>query len=221
MKPYQKAFIKFCLENGALKFGEFKLKSGRISPYFFNAGMFSDGVAFSNLAKFYSAAVNEGFARTDYDLLFGPAYKGITLATVTSMGLAEMGFNVPVCFNRKEAKDHGEGGVMIGAPLKDKKALLIDDVITAGTTIREAVEIAKREAGVLVGIVIALNRQEIGLKSELSAIQEVEKEFGLKVASIVSRDDLIEYLQETPELAQYLPAMLAYKADYGAKPDGF
>ena len=215
MKQYQRDFIHFCLENGALRFGEFVLKSKRISPYFFNAGHFCTGKAYLSLAQFYSEAVVEQFQRNEYDLLFGPAYKGITLATCTSMGLAQKDINVPVCFNRKEAKDHGEGGMMIGAPLKDQRALLIDDVITAGTTIREAVDIAQKEGGSLAGIVIALNRQEIGLHSNLSAIQEVEKEFKLKVASIISMDDLILYLQETPHLQKHLDAMLAYRAQYG------
>jgi len=217
MKQYQRDFIKFCLDNGALVFGEFTLKSKRISPYFFNAGNFSDGVAYLNLVEYYSEGIVEGFKSSDYDMLFGPAYKGITLATCASIGLAQKGVKVPVCFNRKEPKDHGEGGVMIGASLKGKRALLVDDVITAGTTIREAVGIAQREGGVLAGIVIALNRQERGLQSELSAIQEVEKEFSLKVVSIVSRDDLITYLRETPGLQKYLPAMLEYKEQYGIK----
>ena len=157
----------------------------------------------------------EHFQRSDYDLLFGPAYKGITLATCASIGLAEKGINTPVSFNRKEAKDHGEGGMIIGTPLKGQRALLIDDVITAGTTIREAVDITKKEDGSLAGIVIALDRQEVGLNSTLSAIQEVEKTFKLKVASILSMDDLIEYLQETPHLQKHLDAMRAYRAQYG------
>lgn len=217
MRQYQTDFIKFCLDSGALQFGEFVLKSKRISPYFFNAGKFSTGEMYWNLSKFYSAAICENFTLANYDMLFGPAYKGITLATCASIGLAQRGVNIPVCFNRKEEKDHGEGGLIIGTPLKNKKALLIDDVITAGTTVREAVDIAKREDGSLAGIVIAVNRQEIGLKSQFSAIQEVEKEFGLKVISIISRDDLIEYLHETPSLQEYLPAMLAYKAQYGVQ----
>ena len=217
MQEYQRAFIKFCLEGGALKFGEFKLKSGRMSPYFFNAGMFSDGATFLKLAEFYASAIKDNFLVTDYDLLFGPAYKGITLATVASMGLANAGVNKPVCFNRKEAKDHGEGGVMIGASLKGKRALLVDDVITAGTTIREAVAIAQREQGALAGIVISLNRQEVGLKSEFSAVQEVEREFNLKVAAIVSMTNLIEYLENSSEYKEYLPAMLAYRQQYGVK----
>ncbi len=218
MKPYQRDFITFCIDQGALYFGEFLLKSKRVSPYFFNAGHFSDGRAYLNLAHFYAEAVMEHFKPTEYDLLFGPAYKGITLATCTSMGLAEKGLNVPVCFNRKERKDHGEGGMMIGAPLKNQRALLIDDVISAGTTIREAVDITQKEGGSLAGILIALNRQEIGLQSSLSAIQEVEKEFQFKVASIISRDDLMAYLEETPALQKHLPAMRAYQAEYGALP---
>lgn len=215
MKDYQRAFIEFCLAAGALKFGEFKLKSGRMSPYFFNAGMFNEGATFLKLAEFYAAAIKDNFAAQDYDLLLGPAYKGITLATVASMGLANIGINKPVCFNRKEAKDHGEGGLMIGAPLKGKRALLVDDVITAGTTIREAVAIAKREGGTLAGIVISLNRQEIGLQTKLSAIQEVEQEFKLKVAAIITLDNVIEYLKNNSAYQTYLPLMLAYQKQYG------
>jgi orotate phosphoribosyltransferase len=215
MKPYQREFIAFCLEHGALQFGSFVLKSKRTSPYFFNAGHFSDGQAYLRLATAYAETVIQNFQPSQYDILFGPAYKGITLATCTSMGLAERDLNISVCFNRKEAKDHGEGGVMIGASLAGKRALLIDDVITAGTTIREAVHIAQREGGSLAGIVIALDRQEIGLNSPLSAIQEVSKEFNLRVAPIISRDDLIEYLQDTPGLKQHVSAMLDYKAEYG------
>ena len=218
MKPYQRDFIRFCIEEGALYFGEFILKSKRISPYFFNAGHLSNGRAYLNLARFYAEAVMEHFKPSEFDLLFGPAYKGITLATCTSMGLAEKGLNIPVCFNRKEYKDHGEGGMMIGAPLKNQRALLIDDVISAGTTIREAVKITQKEGGCLAGIVIALNRQEIGLQSTLSAIQEVEKEFQLKVAAIISRDDLIAYLEETPTLQKHLPAIRAYQTEYGVMP---
>lgn len=215
MKPYQRAFIEFCLANGVLKFGEFKLKSGRISPYFFNAGLFKTGKAFAQLAEFYAAAINEHFTPSEYDLLFGPAYKGITLATAASIGLANRGLDIPVCFNRKEVKDHGEGGLMIGEPLKGKRALLIDDVVTAGTTIRDSVAIAAREGGSLAGIVIALDRQEHGLASKQSAIQEVEQTYHLRVAHIITRDDLLTYLQQTPALKQHVAAMLQYKAQYG------
>lgn len=215
MKEYQRQFIQLCLDNGVLRFGEFVLKSKRISPYFFNGGNFYTGNAYLNLGKFYAETVLENFTLAEYDILFGPAYKGITLATCTSIGLAQKNINIPICYNRKEAKDHGEGGIMVGAPLSHKRAILIDDVITAGTTIREAVNITKQENGKLVGIVIALDRQEIGLKSNLSAIQEVENEFGIKVASIICLSDLIEYLQETPELVQHIPAMLNYKKQYG------
>lgn len=215
MQEYQKEFIRFCLDAGALKFGEFILKSGRQSPYFFNAGMFKDGNSFLQLAKFYAMAITENFKDSEFDLLFGPAYKGITLATVASMGLAQMGKRVPVCFNRKEKKDHGEGGVMIGEPLKGKRALLIDDVITAGTTIREAVEITNAEHGSLAGIVIALNRQEIGLNSKLSAIQEVENTYHLKVISIITMEHLIEYVHNNDKLSSHLEALNNYRKIYG------
>lgn len=215
MQPYQSEFIAFCLECGVLKFGEFTLKSGRVSPYFFNAGLFKTGRAFLRLGEFYAAAIQAHFPPSDYDLLFGPAYKGIPLATAASIGLAKQGLDVPVCFNRKEVKDHGEGGVMIGASLKHQRALLIDDVITAGTTVRESLDLMAQESGTLVGIMIALNRQEVGLSAQISAVQEVQSRFGLKVASLISRDDLIQFLEKEPSLMQYIPAMVAYKKVYG------
>lgn len=220
MKIYQKEFIKFILNSGALKFGKFKLKSGRISPYFFDAGMFNDGEAFYKIAMCYSDTINENF-NGEYDILFGPAYKGISLVTAASIGLKiKHNQNLPVSFNRKEVKDHGEGGLIIGTPLEGKRILLVDDVITAGTTVRDSMEIISNAKATLVGIVIALNRQEKGLRSELSAIEEVQKEFGIKVASIITLDHLIEFLQEEkntiPDAAKHLSNILDYKAVYGS-----
>lgn len=215
MKPYQKEFIEFALANDVLRFGSFTMKSGRVSPYFFNAGMFKDGEAFARISDFYARAIHDDF-QADFDLLFGPAYKGIPLATCASIGLRNnFNTNVAVSFNRKEAKDHGEGGMVIGTPLKDKRILLVDDVITAGTTIRESVELATKEGGKIIGIVIALDRQERGLRSNRSAIQEIEQEFGVKVVSIIKLDDLVEYLSGKGE-AEYLPSILQYRLEFSA-----
>ncbi|MCX8515122.1 MAG: orotate phosphoribosyltransferase [Pseudomonadota bacterium] len=215
MQQYKFNFIKFCLENDVLRFGEFVLKSKRISPYFFNGGNINTGKAFVNLANFYASCISENFTSEEYDLLFGPAYKGITLATCAGIGLAQQGLNVPVSYNRKEVKDHGEGGLIVGASLQNKKILVIDDVITAGTTIKEAVGIAKAQQGKIIGIVIALNRQEIGLNSKLSAIEEAELEFNLKIASIICFDDLLEFIQQDASLTMYIDKMLQYRTQYG------
>ncbi|MGB6975873.1 MAG: orotate phosphoribosyltransferase [Gammaproteobacteria bacterium] len=218
MNIYQKEFIKFTLSRNALKFGKFHLKSGRISPYFFNAGMFNDGESCYKIGMFYSDAINENF-NGEYDVIFGPAYKGIPLSTAASIGLkVKYNQTLPISFNRKEVKDHGEGGLIIGTALEGKRVLLIDDVITAGTTIRDSLKIINDSKGKLVGIVIALNRQEKGLKSELSTIQEVQQEFGIKVVSVITLDNLIEFLQEEntiPDASDHLANILAYKALYG------
>ncbi len=220
MKPYQEAFIKFALKNGALRFGSFTLKSGRQSPYFFNAGMFIDGEAFSELGVFYAYAIKEQFP-VEFDVIFGPAYKGIQIATCASIALQQKyHLTFPVSFNRKEPKDHGEGGLIVGSALKGKRVLLTDDVITAGTAIREAAKIISQEGGTLVGIVIALNRQEVGQKSQESAIQEVEREFDIPVISIINRDDLIQYVSKLPkdtEQEQALAQLEQYKVQYGSK----
>lgn len=215
MKTYKKEFIEFALANDVLRFGDFTLKSGRKSAYFFNAGMFKTGEAFERLGHFYATALNEHFSKDEYSLLFGPAYKGIILATTTSIALSrEFKTNMPVSYNRKEAKDHGEGGVIVGESLKDKNIILIDDVITAGTTVRDSVDIIQKEGGKLVGVLIALDRQEKGLSSDLTAIQEVEKNYAVKVANIISLQDLIQYLQtselgQKPEMQSYLEQMQA------------
>jgi len=212
MQAYQRDFIRFAIERGVLRFGQFTLKSGRISPYFFNAGLFDSGLALAHLGRFYASAVMD--SGIDFDVLFGPAYKGIPLAATTAVALAEHHQrDVPWCFNRKEAKDHGEGGTLVGAPLAGR-VLIIDDVITAGTAIREVMQIIQAQGAQAAGVLIALNRQERG-KGELSAIQEVERDYGMPVVSIVSLEQVLEYLAEDAELKQYLPAVQAYRAEYG------
>ena len=212
MQAYQRDFIRFAIERGVLRFGQFTLKSGRTSPYFFNAGLFDSGLALAQLGRFYAAAIVD--SGIDFDVLFGPAYKGIPLAATTAVALAEHHQrDLPWCFNRKEAKDHGEGGTLVGAPLKGR-VLIVDDVITAGTAIREVMQIIQGQAAQAVGTLIALNRQERG-QGELSAIQEVERDFGMPVVSIVSLEQVLEYLAGDAELKQYLPAVEAYRAEYG------
>lgn len=212
MKAYQREFIEFALEKQVLKFGEFTLKSGRKSPYFFNAGLFNTGRDLARLGRFYAAAlVDSGI---DYDVLFGPAYKGIPIATTTAVALADHhDVDTPYCFNRKEAKDHGEGGNLVGSPLEGR-IMLVDDVITAGTAIRESMEIIKANGADLAGVLVAIDRQEKG-KGELSAIQEVERDFGCAVVSIVSLTDLVTYLKEKGTNNEHLAAVKAYRAQYG------
>ena len=213
MQPYQREFLDFAIAADVLRFGEFTLKSGRTSPYFFNAGLFNTGGALARLGRYYAAAVRQ--AGIGFDLLFGPAYKGIPLAAATSIALAdEHGLDTPFCFNRKEAKDHGEGGNTVGAPLQGR-VLIVDDVITAGTAVGESVEIIRAAGATPVGVVISLDRQERG-KGELSAIQEVEKLYGMPVVSIARLEDLIEYLAGQPERASALEAIRDYRAQYGA-----
>ncbi|MFP3922971.1 MULTISPECIES: orotate phosphoribosyltransferase [Pseudomonas] len=212
MQAYQRDFIRFAIDRGVLRFGEFTLKSGRTSPYFFNAGLFNSGSALAQLGKFYAAAVVE--SGISFDVLFGPAYKGIPLAAATAVALAEHhSLDLPWCFNRKEAKAHGEGGSLVGAPLTGN-VLIIDDVITAGTAIREVMQIIKAQSANAAGVLIALNRQERG-NGELSAIQEVERDFGIPVVSIVSLNQVLEFLADDPQLKQHLPAVEAYRAQYG------
>ena len=212
MQAYQRDFIRFAIDRGVLRFGEFTLKSGRTSPYFFNAGLFNSGSALAQLGKFYAAAVVE--SGIPFDVLFGPAYKGIPLAAATAVALADHhNLDLPWCFNRKGAKAHGEGGSLVGAPLTGN-VLIIDDVITAGTAIREVMQIIQAQGATAAGVVIALNRQERG-NGELSAIQEVERDFGIPVVSIVSLNQVLEYLADDVELKQHLPAVEAYRAQYG------
>lgn len=212
MKDYQKEFIEFAIEKEVLKFGEFTLKSGRISPYFFNAGLFNTGRDLARLGRFYAAALMD--SGIEYDLLFGPAYKGIPIATTTAVALADSyNLDLPYCFNRKEAKTHGEGGSLVGSELQGK-VMLVDDVITAGTAIRESMDIIQAHNAQLAGVLIALDRQEKG-KAELSAIQEVERDYNAKVISIVQLSDLITYLEAKPEMKEHLDSVKAYRDQYG------
>jgi orotate phosphoribosyltransferase len=212
MKPYQQKFIEFALETGVLRFGSFTLKSGRISPYFFNSGLFNTGGSLAKLGQFYAQAITE--SELDFDLLFGPAYKGIPLASTTVVALAEHHQrDVPYVFNRKEAKDHGEGGQLVGAELNGK-VLIIDDVISAGTSVRESVEIIKTQGASPAGVIIALDRQEKGQTAH-SAIQQVEIDHQIPVISIICLADLLNYLKGNAELSQHLSAVEAYRQRYG------
>jgi orotate phosphoribosyltransferase len=220
MKDYQREFIEFAIEKQVLRFGEFTLKSGRVSPYFFNAGLFKTGGDLARLGRFYAATLMD--SKIDFDLVFGPAYKGIPIATTTTVALYDHhNIDVPYCFNRKEAKTHGEGGSLVGAELEGK-IMLVDDVITAGTAIRESMEIIKAHGAQLSGVLIALDRQEKG-QGELSAIQEVERDFGTQVAAIVTLGDVVTYLEEKleekvanqPDLAENLASIKEYRLNYG------
>ncbi|ABV34992.1 Orotate phosphoribosyltransferase [Shewanella sediminis HAW-EB3] len=212
MKAYQREFIEFALERQVLRFGEFTLKSGRTSPYFFNAGLFNTGRDLARLGRFYAAALVDSGIK--HDLLFGPAYKGIPIATTTAVALCEHhDIDIPYCFNRKEKKDHGEGGSLVGSELKGR-VMLVDDVITAGTAIRESMEIIEAHKAELAGVLIALDRQEKG-KGELSAIQEVERDFGCEIVSIIKLGDLINYLSEKSGMEAQLESVSAYRDQYG------
>jgi len=214
MQDFQKDFLNFVIENEILRFGEFTLKSGRVSPYFFNAGLFNTGEKLSFLAGCYAASIIA--SDIDYDVLFGPAYKGIPLATATAMALASNHqVNKPYCFNRKEAKAHGEGGSIVGAELSGN-VLIVDDVITAGTAVREAVEIISANGAKLNGIAVAMDRQEKGT-GELSAIQEIEQSYQIKVVSIISLQNIVDYLvvSENDKLQPYLDAVVAYREEFG------
>ena len=213
MSDFRQAFIQFAVERNVLCFGEFKTKAGRMSPYFFNAGLFNDGDSLRKLGQFYAKAIVA--AQLPFDMLFGPAYKGIPLVSTIAIALAEMGHNYPFCFNRKEAKDHGEGGVLVGATLKGR-VLIVDDVISAGTSVRESVELIKSSNATPGGVVIALDRMERGI-GELSAVQEVQQMHGLSVTSIIDLDDLVEYLQNHRELEYNLRDVERYRAQYGIK----
>ncbi|WP_045368208.1 orotate phosphoribosyltransferase [Vibrio campbellii] len=212
MKAYQREFIEFALEKEVLKFGEFTLKSGRKSPYFFNAGLFNTGRDLARLGRFYAAALAD--SGIEFDVLFGPAYKGIPIATTTAVALADHhDIDTPYCFNRKEAKDHGEGGNLVGSALEGR-IMLVDDVITAGTAIRESMEIIQANGADLAGVLVAIDRQEKG-KGELSAIQEVERDFGCAIISIVNLTDLVTFLEEKGTDKEHLEAVKAYRAEYG------
>ena len=211
MSNFRREFIEFALASGVLSFGEFKTKAGRLSPYFFNAGLFNDGDTLRQLGQFYAKAVLA--ADPGFDLLFGPAYKGIPLVAATSIALAECGRNVPFCFNRKEVKDHGEGGLTVGAPVHGR-VLIVDDVISAGTSVRESVEIIRAAAGQPAGVLIALDRMERGTGAR-SAVQEVRDEFGIPVISIATLDDLALFLRSRTDMAQQLQSLARYRREYG------
>lgn len=213
MRAYKKEFLELSLELGALQFGEFTLKSGRVSPYFFNAGLFSKGYAAAKLGRYYASAIAD--SELEFDMLFGPAYKGIPLVTLAAAALAEHhDVDVPYAFNRKEAKGHGEGGNIVGAPLAGE-VMIVDDVITAGTAIREAHQIIASAGADVAGLVISLDRQEIG-QGGRSAVQELEEQLKIPVVSIVSLDDLIELLEETSEYAEFLETVVNYRKHYGS-----
>ncbi len=212
MQNYQRDFIQLAIEQGVLCFGQFTLKSGRTSPYFFNAGKFQSGRALAALGRFYAAAVVD--AGLEFDLVFGPAYKGIPLAAATAIALADHhNRDLPYCYNRKEAKDHGEGGTLVGAPLKGR-VLIVDDVITAGTAVREVMDIIGKAEATPAAVVIGLNRMEKG-KGEISAIQEVEQTFGIPVISIINLNHIIDYLKQQPGQADTLAAIMTYRETYG------
>jgi orotate phosphoribosyltransferase len=212
MPDFRKEFIAFCIDCGVLRFGQFKTKAGRMSPYFFNAGLFNDGATLGRLGEFYAKAILA--AGAPFDMLFGPAYKGIPLAASVAIALAQAGRNVPYSFNRKEAKDHGEGGRTIGAPLAGR-VLIVDDVISAGTSVRESVELIRAEGASPCCVAIALDRLERGV-GERSAVQEVREDLGLPVIAIADLDDLVQFLAAEPALAQQLIEIESYRQLYGA-----
>ncbi|MGB5453540.1 MAG: orotate phosphoribosyltransferase [Sedimenticolaceae bacterium] len=212
MQDYQREFLDFALDLGVLRFGEFTLKSGRVSPYFFNAGLFNTGAALARLGRFYAQTIVD--SGIGFDVLYGPAYKGIPLAAVTAAALYDHhDLDVPYAFNRKEAKSHGEGGSIVGHPLQGD-ILIIDDVITAGTAIRESMDVIAAEGARPAGVVIALDRQERG-KGERSAIQEVESDYGMSVAAIVRLEELVDFVRQRGDAAGHLENIVAYRREYG------
>lgn len=212
MENYQKEFVSFAIDIGVLKFGEFTLKSGRQSPYFFNSGLFNSGRSLSKLGNFYAQTIVA--SDIDFDMIYGPAYKGIPLASAMAIALAnDYDRDFPYAFNRKEVKDHGEGGIIVGSPLQGK-ILIIDDVISAGTSVRESIDIIKAQGAEPAGVVIALDRQEVG-KTDKTAIQEVENEFGIPVVSIVCLGDLINYLEQQSDMQDFVATIKTYREQYG------
>ena len=211
MSDFRQDFIRFAVDEQVLRFGEFVTKAGRLSPYFFNAGLFNHGASLLKLARFYAQAIRA--SGIEFDMLFGPAYKGITLAGATAMMLAEDGLDIPFAFNRKEAKDHGEGGTLIGAPLQGR-VLIIDDVISAGTSVRESVALIRAHGATPATVSIALDRKERG-QGELSAVQEVQRDYGMPVIAIATLDDLLGYLAHSPDLADNQIKVQAYRDQYG------
>lgn len=217
MKAYKTEFLELALELEVLQFGEFTLKSGRVSPYFFNAGRFNTGYAAAKLARCYSAAVAE--LDIEFDLLFGPAYKGIPLVVLTAAALAEHhDMDYPFAFNRKEAKSHGEGGRTIGAPVSGR-VLILDDVVTAGTAVREVISIIRAEGGTPAAVLVALDREEVGTRARIPATEQMEAEIGIPIRSIVSLTDLVDYLEESGAYAEHLPVVKAYRNRYGVALD--
>lgn len=212
MQTYQFDFIKFCIARNVLSFGEFKLKSGRMSPYFFNFGLFNTGEDLAKIGQYYAAAIiNE---KLSFDVLFGPAYKGIPLVTASTIALAQnFSHNIPYAFNRKEVKDHGEGGNIVGASIRDKKVLIIDDVITAGTAINESMHLLTHGGATAVGVIVSLDRQERGHGTK-SAIEEITEHYGIPIKSIITLDEIVEYLQQT-EQTNDLEKINNYRAQYG------
>ena len=215
MFSFRQDFIRFAIQHGVLRFGEFQTRAGRLSPYFFNSGLFNDGAALRELCQFYAQAILA--SEVGFDMLFGPAYKGIPLVAGTAIALAEQGRNAPYCFNRKEAKDHGEGGSTVGAALQGRIPI-IDDVISAGTSVHESIGLIRAAGAMPCGVVIALDRMERG-QGELSAVQEVQCNHGIPVVSIATLDDLLGYLHEHAEMVQNLQAVQSYRDRYGVKND--
>lgn len=220
MYDYQRAFIQLAMHRQVLRFGNFTLKSGRQSPYFFNAGLFQDGMALSALGKCYAETIRR--SGIEFDVVFGPAYKGIPIAAATTVQLHDQfHINKPWCFNRKEAKDHGEGGNLVGAGLKGQRVLIIDDVITAGTAIREVMQILEAQGAQAAGIVVALDRQERGATGHLSAIDEVSRQYHVPVVAIITLDHIVEFLREQGGHEELISAMAAYRTKYGASNPAF
>jgi orotate phosphoribosyltransferase len=208
---FSQEFLALAVRKGVLRFGEFKTKAGRLSPYFFNSALFDDGESFAQLSSYYAQAIRS--SGIPVDTLFGPAYKGIPLVAGAAIQLAAQGVNLPFCFNRKEAKDHGEGGTLVGAPLKGR-VLVLDDVISAGTSVRESVEIIRANGAELAGVVIAIDRMERGT-GEKSAVQEVRDSFGVPVIAVATLDDLMRFIKDSPQLADRFEAVQRYRDTYG------
>ena len=214
MRTYKNDFLELALELGVLRFGEFTLKSGRVSPYFFNAGLFNTGYAAAKLGRYYANTIVD--SDIEFDMLFGPAYKGIPLVALAASALAEHhDLDVPYAFNRKEAKAHGEGGSTVGAPVEGR-VLIVDDVITAGTAVREAVDIIQSQGATVAGLIISLDRQEVG-QGDKSAVEDLEQSLNIPVSSIVRLEDMIELLEESGEYGEYLDSVLAYRKQYGIR----
>ena len=211
MPSFRQEFIEFAISHNVLRFGEFKTKAGRLSPYFFNTGLFNDGDSLHRIGQFYAKAILA--AQLPFDMLFGPAYKGIPLVSAISIALSEIGNNYPFCFNRKEVKDHGEGGNIIGLPLSGR-VLIVDDVISAGVSVRETVDLIRASGAIPCGVIIALDRMERGSEG-LSAAQEVRQMYGIPVVSIINLDNLMNYLQDRDDLVLNLRAVESYRAQYG------